>query len=128
VSVPSNTLVLVADDDRDILDLVALRLEGAGYAVVTASDGEEALRLARERQPDLAILDVMMPKLTGYDVTEALRADDGTRDVPIILLTARVQESDLNRGFEAGATDYVRKPFDARDLRDRVAKLLEKPC
>lgn len=128
MSVPSNTLVLVADDDRDILDLVALRLEGAGYAVVTASDGEEALRLARERQPDLAILDVMMPKLTGYDVTEALRADDGTRDVPIILLTARVQESDLNRGFEAGATDYVRKPFDARDLRDRVAKLLEKPC
>jgi len=128
VSVPSNTLVLVADDDRDILDLVALRLEGAGYAVVTASDGEEALRLARERRPDLAILDVMMPKLTGYDVTEALRADDGTRDVPIILLTARVQESDLNRGFEAGATDYVRKPFDARDLRDRVAKLLEKPC
>ena len=122
---PRNTLVLVADDDADILDLVALRLESAGYDVVTAADGEAALRLARGHHPDLAVLDVMMPRLTGHEVTKALRADVATREMPVILLTARVQDCDARDGFEAGATDYVRKPFDSRDLRDRVAKLLE---
>ena len=117
-------VVLVADDDDDILDLVALRLSAAGYDVVTARDGEEALRVARERRPDLAVLDVTMPKLTGYDVTRALRADDRTSRMPVILLTARVQESDLAAGLEAGADDYLRKPFNAAELRARVAKLL----
>lgn len=117
-------VVLVADDDDDILDLVALRLAAAGYDVVTARDGEEALRVARERRPDLAVLDVTMPKLTGYDVTRALRADDRTSRMPVILLTARVQESDLAAGLEAGADDYLRKPFNAAELRARVANLL----
>ena len=117
-------LVLVADDDADILSLVAFRLERSGYVVATASDGEEALSLAFERAPDLAILDVMMPKMTGIDVTRALRADDRTKRLPVILLTARVQEADVQRGFEAGADDYIKKPFSPQELRSRVQAIL----
>jgi DNA-binding response OmpR family regulator len=117
-------VVLVADDDEDILLLVTVRLEGAGYDVITATSGDEALRKALDHLPDLAVLDVMMPGLDGYDVTRALRRQDATRDMPVILLTARAQESDVARGLAAGADDYVKKPFDARDLRDRVARLL----
>ena len=120
-------VVLVADDDADILELVALRLGTAGYDVVTAPDGEEALRVARERRPDLAVLDVTMPKLTGYDVTRELRADQKTNRMPVILLTARVQETDVAAGLEAGADDYLRKPFNAAELRERVAELLARP-
>jgi DNA-binding response OmpR family regulator len=116
--------VLVADDDEDIRELVAFRLERAGYAVVAARDGEEALQLALERSPDLAILDVMMPKLTGIEVTERLRANDATRRMPVILLTARVQEADVARGFEAGADDYIKKPFSPQELRSRVQAIL----
>jgi DNA-binding response OmpR family regulator len=117
-------LVLVADDDPDILALVAFRLERAGYAVVTAPNGEEALALARERLPALAVLDVMMPRLTGYEVTKQLRQDDPTKDIPVILLTARVQEADAARGFEVGADDYIKKPFSPQELRARVQAIL----
>jgi DNA-binding response OmpR family regulator len=117
-------LVLLADDDPDILALVAFRLERAGYDVIRANDGDEALRLVNERRPSLAILDVMMPKLSGYDVTERIRRNDATRRIPVILLTARVQEADVRRGAAAGADDYVKKPFDASDLRTRVQRLL----
>jgi DNA-binding response OmpR family regulator len=116
--------ILVADDDRDILELVAFRLERAGYEVLTAGDGEQALATARERQPALAVLDVMMPKLTGYEVVKAMRADEGTSRIPVILLTARVQEADVSRGFEAGADDYIRKPFSPQELRSRVEAIL----
>lgn len=119
-------LVLVADDDDDSRALVGFRLEHAGYEVVTAADGEQALSLARERAPDLAVLDMMMPKLTGLDVTRQLRANEATKGIPVILLTARVQEADIARGVEAGADDYVKKPFSPQDLRDRVQALLER--
>jgi len=117
-------VVLVADDDPDILQLIAFRLERAGYEVVQATDGEQALQLATELHPDLAVLDVMMPKLTGYDVTRRIRADDATKRMPVILLTARVQEADVQRGFEAGADDYLRKPFSPQELRARVQAIL----
>jgi DNA-binding response OmpR family regulator len=116
--------VLVADDDHDILALVSFRLERAGFDVVAAQDGEEALRLAVEHAPDLAILDVMMPKLDGYEVTTRLRQNDSTRRIPVILLTARVQEADIARGFEAGADDYVKKPFSPQELGARVQAIL----
>ena len=116
--------VLVADDDEDILQLVSFRLERAGYNVITASDGQKAIAAAREHQPDLAVLDVMMPGMNGYDVTRALRADEATAQIPVILLTARVQEADVSRGFEAGADDYLRKPFSPQELRSRVQAIL----
>jgi DNA-binding response OmpR family regulator len=124
VSAKGRPVVLVADDDPDILSLVALRLQKSGYDVLTAGDGEQALATALERGPDLALLDVMMPKLDGYEVTQRLRASDATRHMPVILLTARVQEADIARGVEAGADDYVKKPFSTLELRDRVQAAL----
>ena len=117
-------LVLVADDDPDILSLVTLRLERDGYEVIGAPDGERAVEEALERTPDLALIDVSMPKLDGYEVTERLRQHEPTSATPIILLTARVQDSDVARGIEAGADDYVKKPFSTADLRTRVQAAL----
>jgi DNA-binding response OmpR family regulator len=122
--VSNRPLVLVADDDPDILNLVMLRLERDGYEVVGASDGEGALEQALERVPDLAVLDVSMPKLDGYEVAQRLRAHEGTKEVPIIFLTARAQKSDVARGLGAGASDYVTKPFSTADLRLRVQAAL----
>lgn len=118
-------LVLVADDDADILALVTLRLRRSGYDVLQASDGEEALRLARDRKPDVAVLDVMMPRLTGLDVTRALRADAETSDIPVVLLTARVQQEDAARGLAAGADEYVTKPFSPHELTSRLESILQ---
>ena len=117
-------LVLVADDDPDILSLVTLRLERDGYEVIGAPDGEHAVEEALERTPDLALIDVSMPKLDGYEVTERLRQHEPTSAIPILLLTARVQDSDVARGIEAGADDYVKKPFSTADLRTRVQAAL----
>ncbi|HJS70775.1 MAG TPA: response regulator [Gaiellaceae bacterium] len=117
-------LVLVADDDPDILALVRFRLERDGYEVLSAPDGETALDLALARTPDLAVLDVMMPHLDGYELTRRLREHGPTTGIPIILLTARVQEPDLERGFEAGADDYVTKPFSPQALGERVQAAL----
>jgi DNA-binding response OmpR family regulator len=119
-------LVLVADDEEDIRALVAFRLQRAGYDVITAADGEEALALATTQLPDLIVLDMMMPKATGLEVTRSLRGQDSTKDIPVILLTARAQEADVASGFEAGADDYVKKPFSPKDLQSRVQKLLER--
>jgi DNA-binding response OmpR family regulator len=120
-------LVLVADDDQDVLELVAFRLERDGYEVIKTRDGEEALAAARERPPALAVLDVMMPKLNGFELTQALRGDESTREVPVILLTASVQEADVQKGFDAGANDYLRKPFSSAVLREMVEKLVRRP-
>ena len=117
-------LVLVADDDPDILALVRFRLERDGYEVLSAPDGETALDLALARTPDLALLDVMMPRLDGYEVTRRLREHGPTTTIPIILLTARVQEPDLERGVEAGADDDVTKPFSPQALGERVQAAL----
>ena len=117
-------LILVADDDDDVRELVVFRLERAGYDVVTAADGEQAVELARERHPDLCVIDVMMPKLDGYQVTRRLRETEGLSTVPVLLLTASVQEAAVAEGFEAGADDYVKKPFSPQELLDRIANVL----
>jgi signal transduction histidine kinase len=118
-------LVLCADDDEDILSLVSLRLERAGFDVATASDGEAAVEIARERRPALAVLDVMMPRRTGYEVLSELRSDEALREIKVILLSARVQESDVARGLEAGADAYLAKPFRAQELVAKVNELLD---
>lgn len=116
-------LVLCADDDRDILALVALRLERVGYRVAQASDGEEALTLSRELRPAVVVLDVMMPRMAGTDVLAALRADPETAGLRIVLLSARAQEADVARGLEAGADAYLAKPFQAAELIEVVDRL-----
>nr|WP_296074877.1 response regulator [uncultured Actinoplanes sp.] len=120
------TVVLVADDDADIRDLVAFKLEQAGFEVIAVGDGHTALEQARSRQPTLAVLDVSMPGLTGIDVCRMLRADAATAGMLIIMLTARVQEQDVEGGFSAGADDYVTKPFSPRELVSRIQVLLSR--
>ncbi|HEY8722338.1 MAG TPA: response regulator [Gaiellaceae bacterium] len=117
-------LVLCADDDEDILSLVSLRLQRAGFQVATAADGDEAVEIARSRLPALAVLDVMMPKRSGYEVLAELRGDEALRGMKVILLSARVQEGDVARGMDAGADAYLAKPFKAQDLVSKVQELL----
>jgi DNA-binding response OmpR family regulator len=124
---PTRRVILVADDDRDIVDLVTIGLGRSGYEILQAFDGQEALDLALERVPDLCVLDVTMPCLDGYEVTRRLRVNQATQSIPIVLLTARAQEVDAQQGFDAGATDYVRKPFSPQKLKLRVQELLDRP-
>ena len=120
----SEPLVLVADDDEDILLLVTTRLRRDGFDIVSARSGDEALALVRERRPALAVLDIGMPGLDGVQVLEQIRADDDLRGMLVVLLTAKAQESDVRRGFDAGADAYVKKPFSPADLSARVRELL----
>ena len=124
MSEPAKVRIIVADDDRDILDLVVFKLSKAGYDVVGVSDGVAALAAIEAEPPRLAILDVMMPGLSGLDVLRKVRANEATKDLDIILLTARARDSDVDAGFSTGATDYVIKPFSPRELLHRVNALL----
>lgn len=117
-------VLLVADDDEDILALVQLRLSRSGFEVIVARDGEEALRLAQERHPDLAVLDWMMPKSSGLEVLRAIRANPDTTHIPVVLLTARASETDVQEGLDAGADDYIAKPFSPQELAARVHSIL----
>jgi len=123
----SAPVIVVADDEEDILELVALGLERVGYVVHRAADGEQALALMQEHTPDVAILDVAMPKLDGFELTRRLRNDAATSEIKIVLLTARVQEADVDAGLAAGAHDYITKPFSPQELQERVAALLQRP-
>jgi two-component system phosphate regulon response regulator PhoB len=116
--------VLLAEDDTDIRDLVTFKLRQQGYEVRAFEDGLSALASARDDPPDLAVLDITMPGMSGLDVCRELRADPATSDVPIILLTARAQESDIETGFSVGADDYVVKPFSPRELVSRMQAVL----
>lgn len=115
--------VLVADGDGSELARTVARLGRAGYDVVVAHDGEEALACARAERPDVCVLDALTPKLTGYDVTRRLRADAATSDLPILLLTALPLDASA---FDPGADGYVRKPVSVQEIPDRVGALLER--
>jgi CheY-like chemotaxis protein len=117
-------VILAADDDDDILELVCLTLEQAGYKMLRASDGEEALQLALSERPDACVLDVVMPELTGIEIIEALRDRPETAEIPILLLTATVNARALPPGIEKDGRGYMRKPFSPAELQDRVASLL----
>ena len=116
--------ILIGEDDADVRKWLGIALESEGYAVRTAADGETTLAATREKRPDLLILDVMMPKMSGLDVCKAIRADDPK--LPIMMLTARSRESDILTGFGCGADDYVTKPFSINVLFARVAALLRR--
>ena len=118
--------VLVVDDEADIVALVAYHLAKSGYRVSTASSGTEALEAARRERPALVVLDLMLPGMSGYDVLEQLRAGEGTRDVAVLMLTARRDEQDRIRGLSLGADDYLTKPFSPQELVLRVAAILRR--
>jgi two-component system phosphate regulon response regulator PhoB len=118
--------ILVVDDEADIVALVAYHLAKAGYRVSTAANGSDALASARQERPALMVLDVMLPGLSGYDVLEQLRASDRTKDVAVLMLTARREESDRIGGLTRGADDYLTKPFSPQELVLRVAAILRR--
>jgi two-component system phosphate regulon response regulator PhoB len=118
--------ILVIDDEKDIVELIRYNLVQAGYRVVSALDGQQALDLARREHPDLVVLDLMLPTLPGTEVARILRQDEKTRAIPIIMLTARGSEIDRIVGFELGADDYVVKPFSPRELVLRIQAILRR--
>jgi DNA-binding response OmpR family regulator len=118
--------ILVADDEQDIRELVAYRLSRSGYTIIEARDGQEAFELAADQPPDMAVLDVMMPRLNGFDLTERLRQTPATQRLPILLMSASVQEADISRGFAAGADGYLTKPFTPDQLLTRVRDVLSR--
>jgi two-component system, OmpR family, phosphate regulon response regulator PhoB len=120
------TSVLVVDDDPDVCDLVTYKLEQSGFDVRRASDGDAALREVAGKVPDLVLLDIMMPGISGLEVLQRWRADTATAAMPVILLTAKAQENDVERGFELGADDYVVKPFSPRELVRRVTAVISR--
>ena len=116
--------ILVVDDEIYIVHILDFSLGMEGYEVVTALDGEQALEKARAEKPDLIVLDIMMPKLDGYETCKRLKADATTKDIPVILLSAKGRNVDQKVGFEVGADDYITKPFSPRKLVERINAIL----
>ena len=117
--------ILIVDDEAALVKMGQLRLEAAGHEVITASDGQEGLEKARSEKPDLIILDVMLPKIDGFKICRMLRFDEKYKKIPIIMLTARAQESDRHTGEEVGADAYIIKPFPPEVLLDKISELLK---
>lgn len=123
---PATDRILVVDDEPEIVALVAYHLAKAGYRVATAASGQDALDVARRERPSLVVLDLMLPGMSGFDVLEQLRVDDSTRDIAVLMLTARREEPDRIRGLSLGADDYLTKPFSPAELVLRVAAILRR--
>jgi DNA-binding response OmpR family regulator len=118
--------ILIAEDERDIRDLVAFTLRFAGHEVFAASNGEEAVELAPRVNPDLILMDVRMPRMTGYEACKILKADPDLKDVPVVFLSAKGQENEIQQGLASGAEDYLLKPFAPDQLTARVKVILAK--
>jgi len=118
--------ILIAEDERDIRDLVAFTLRFAGHEVFSASNGEEAVDMAPKVNPDLILMDVRMPRMTGYEACKAMKADPYLKDIPVVFLTARGQENEIQQGLEVGAEEYLLKPFAPDHLTSRVKTILAK--
>ena len=117
--------ILIADDNPQGVELLEAYLADTGYEVATAADGEETLHKVRDWQPDLVLLDIMMPKISGFEVCKRLKADPATRDIAVLMITALDQPSDIERAVEAGTDDFLTKPINKTDLLRRVRALLE---
>lgn len=118
--------ILIAEDERDIRDLIEFTLKYAGHEVVKARNGAEAVELAPQVKPDLIVLDVRMPRMTGYEACRLLKADNALKDTPIVFLSAKGQPSEMDSGIDAGAYDYILKPFAPDTLVRRVGEILVK--
>lgn len=118
------TKILIVDDEQDIVESLSFMLQAKGYETICAYDGEEGLKLAKEAAPDLIMLDVMMPKINGYKICRLLKYDAKYKNIPIIMLTARSQESDKTIGEETGADEYITKPFEFNDVLNVMQKYI----
>ncbi len=118
--------ILIAEDEPDIRELVAFMLRFAGYEVLAASNGEEAVQAATRDVPDLILMDVRMPRMTGYDACRLMKANPDLQDVPVVFLSAKGQESEIQSGLDAGAEEYLLKPFSPDELTHRVRSILSK--
>ncbi|MHB1000247.1 MAG: response regulator transcription factor [Armatimonadota bacterium] len=117
--------ILAVDDEKHIVKLVQVNLERQGYEVVTANDGKEALQKVEEENPDLIVLDVMMPYMDGFEVLQNLRRNPGTRDIPVIMLTAKAQDADVFKGWQSGVDCYLTKPFNPMELISFVKRIFK---
>lgn len=120
----ANKKILVVDDESQLIEMVQIRLEASNYNVVSACNGREGIEKARREKPDLILLDILMPEMNGYQALEALKKDDWTKLIPVIMFTAKSQIEDVARASELGIEDYIVKPFDHRVLLDKVKKAL----
>jgi DNA-binding response OmpR family regulator len=118
--------ILIVDDEVDLVETIRFPLEGEGFKVLASYDGEDALNQARKENPDLILLDIMLPKLNGYKVCRLLKFDERYRHIPIVMLTAKTQEKDRTLGKETGADEYLTKPFDLEELLAKVKSYLSK--
>jgi CheY-like chemotaxis protein len=118
--------ILIAEDERDIRDLIAFTLRFAGYEVLTANNGEEAVQMTQKEMPDLVLTDVRMPKMTGYEACRLIKADPTTKHIPVVFLSAKGQEAEVQNGLAAGADEYLLKPFAPDQLTRKVAEILDK--
>ena len=118
--------ILIAEDEKDIRDLIAFTLRFAGYEVTVTTNGAEATEIVRDLMPDLILLDVRMPKMTGYDACRKIKTDASTQHIPVVFLSARGQEGEIQAGLDAGADDYIVKPFAPDQLLERIQVILEK--
>jgi DNA-binding response OmpR family regulator len=118
--------ILIAEDERDIRDLITFTLRFAGYDVVAVSNGEEAVTATHNELPDLVLLDVRMPRMTGYEACEIIKADPATANIPVVFLSAKGQEAEVAAGIDAGAEEYIIKPFSTDELTAHVGSILKK--
>ncbi len=118
------TKILIAEDERDICDLITFTLRFANYDVVAVNNGEEAVTMARQEVPDLILMDVRMPRMTGYEACAAIKADPNLKDIPIIFLSVKGQDSEIQAGLQAGAVEYLLKPFAPDQLTARIQATL----
>ncbi len=121
------TKIVLAEDEPQIARLIEFKLKKEGYQVIWKENGKEALEAIKEDKPDLILLDIMMPVMGGYEVLRHIKKDEGLKDIPVIMLTARAQEKDVVKGIDLGAEDYITKPFHPAELLARVRRILGKP-
>lgn len=118
--------ILVAEDERDIRELIAFTLSFAGHTITQAANGAEAVEIAPDLKPDLIMMDVRMPKMTGYEACKALKEIDSVKDIPVVFLSAKGQDEEIETGFDVGAIDYILKPFAPDELSRRISEILQK--
>lgn len=118
--------ILIAEDEHDIRELITFTLTFAGYEVVATKDGQEAFEKVPEEKPDLILLDVRMPRMTGFEACRALKAEESTKEIPVVFLSAKGQDAEVQEGLDAGAIEYLLKPFAPNELIDRINEIMDR--